>query len=82
MDITLLSVGYVVLITALVQVIKSLGLDSEYAPISSIILGVLIAIGTLDVSVASAITGVASGLAAVGLYDAGGRNIARVIGGK
>lgn len=82
MEITLLGVGYVVLITALVQVIKSLGIDSRYAPVAAIILGVVVALGTIDVSVSAIITGVASGLAAVGLYSTGGKEVAKVISGK
>ena len=81
-EIVLLGVGYIALITAVVQVFKTLGLKSDYAPLAAVALGVVSAFGLVDISVSSAFSGIASGLVAVGLYDIGGRAVVRAVGGK
>ncbi len=82
MEITIATAVVIALITALVQVFKGLGLKSQYAPLSAIALGVLFFFGTVDVSVVSAVNGIASGLLAVGLYSVGGSTLLKTLSGK
>lgn len=83
MEITLATAGIVALITALIQVAKGLGLSKIYAPVTSIVLGVLFAITTADVVTASVvISGIATGLSAIGLYSVGGKAILNTLSGE
>ena len=82
MEITIATAVVIALITALVQVGKGLGLKSQHAPLAAIALGVLYFFGTADVSVISAINGIASGLLAVGLYSVGGKTAFKALSGK
>lgn len=83
MEITLATAGIVALITALIQVAKGLGLSKIYAPVTSIVLGVLFAITTADVVTASVvISGIATGLSAIGLYSVGGKVVLNTLSGE
>ena len=61
-------------IVGLVQVAKMSGMSSRYAPLLSVVLGILYSFAT-DFSFASGIKGVILGLSAAGLYS-GTRTIA------
>ena len=69
-----LMIGNVVLVPLLIgilEVVKKLGLDPKYIPVVSVGLGVIsgFALNGLSNPVESAYTGIAVGLAAVGLYS-------------
>jgi len=79
MEITLATAGVIALITALVQVAKGLGLRNEHAPVAAIVVGVLYFWGVDGIGVASSLSGIASGLAAMGLYSVGGKPILKAL---
>jgi hypothetical protein len=56
-------------IMGIVQVAKTSGLNSRYAPALSLLVGLAIAMGVDGVSVQSAIAGVVGGLIASGLWS-------------
>ena len=76
MDITLVAgsgITGVVLVVALVQVAKSLGLNSSYAPIFSLVLGLVVSISYAyfngGITYASIIIGLVIGLSGVGAWS-------------
>jgi|TARA_Y100000310_G_scaffold270565_1_gene284479 hypothetical protein len=82
MEITLGTAGIVALITALVQISKGAGLKTSYAPLLAILLGVFYFLAMFELSVASGINGIATGLAAMGLYSVGGKTVFKKIARK
>ncbi|MCH8106330.1 MAG: hypothetical protein IIC58_12635 [Proteobacteria bacterium] len=83
MEVTLATAGVIALITALIQVGKGLGLPSKYAPLAAIVFGVGIAVSTAEIITASlAISGVATGLSAIGLYAVGGKGVLKTLSGS
>lgn len=55
-------------VVGLVQAIKNAGVPSKYAPLAAVVLGIGLSLA-FDLSVMSAVVGILSGLAAVGLYE-------------
>jgi hypothetical protein len=68
-------VSIVAIITGLVKVAREIGLPSKFAPILSVVLGVILGVTTSLYAANSIfigiIGGIATGLAASGLYDLG-----------
>ena len=80
MDTTLLfGIAVIPAIVGLVQVVKDLGLPSNYAPLAAVLFGLLAGFAQFYAGqlpwISAAVTGVALGLSAVGLY-AGARTVA------
>jgi hypothetical protein len=81
MDTTLLfGIAVIPAIVGLVQVVKDLGLPSNYAPLVAVCFGLLAGFAQFYAGqlpwISAAVTGVALGLSAVGLY-AGAKTIAQ-----
>lgn len=82
MEITLMTAGVIALVTALIQVAKGLGLETKYAPIAAIGLGVAISIATVNaINAQIVISGIATGLSAIGLYSVGGKEVLNTLSG-
>lgn len=58
-------------VLGLVQAIKMAGLSSKYAPLFSLILGVVLTVGLSTADFAAIIQGLAVGLSASGLFSGG-----------
>lgn len=65
----------VAIIIGLVAVLKKLGLQSKYAPLTAVVLGVLatISLSFFEVTSTVVFTGIAIGLSACGLFDLGAK---------
>ncbi len=82
MEITIATAGVIALITAIIQLVKGVGLPSKYAPLGAVALGVLYFVTTTDVvAVSTVIDGIATGLASVGLYSVGGKEVLNTLSG-
>jgi len=82
MEITLATAGVIALISAVIQVLKGIGLKKQYAPLVSIVLGVSYFVGYSGLDIGTVINGFASGLTAVGLYSIGGKTVLKTLSGK
>lgn len=63
------TVAIVAVVTALVQIIKGLGLPTNFAPLVAIFLGVTAALSFGSLSPESVFEGIVYGLSAMGLYS-------------
>src|ERR1700710_2313952 len=80
MDTTLLfGIAVIPAIVGLVQVVKDLGMPSNYAPLAAVVFGLAAGFAQFYAGqlpwISAAVTGIALGLSAVGLY-AGARTVA------
>lgn len=68
-----LVIAVIPVIVGLVEVVKSLGLDSKYAPVVSLVMGIGLVSLTGVVWQAALLQGIISGLAASGLFSSAKR---------
>ncbi len=69
MEITGTFVALVPIVMALVEIVRNIGLKTQYAPLLAVILGVLGACGLGGFSFPIALSGIVVGLSASGLYS-------------
>lgn len=63
------TIASIPVVLGLIEVLKTLGLPSKYAPLASVILGIAIAFLSGGVTTVTTLAGITYGLSASGLYS-------------